>query len=287
MTTIIRKLQEVPHMVTYACPLKCDHCYLSAGERKTPIRRFTQDQADAFYDTYRPTVVSATGGDSLVEPELVRILARSTEKFGGALELVTSGMLLKNDFVRELTDINRGAFFQVSLDGLKDYHNGLRRDVNAFDAAMNAIDLCSATGRTTKVRMTVTADNVGQIPEIISQLDRFSRSNIRLLMRPVINAGRASRNSIGFVDTSSLSGFGGLPQHIWLETVNSVGPCGNCIDTVAIDPQGDIYDCVYFTFNPEYKIGSMYTTFNGLKRHRQFAEYMGRCYAREHYGVNG
>ena len=282
-TTEAITLKEVRHLLTYDCELRCQHCYMSAGEHEevTPVN-FTQDQSDTFYDFFKPDIVSATGGEPLLEIDLVKKLARSTSRYGGSLELVTNGLLLSEDIVKELNNLNDRTFYQISLDGNKEFHDSLRNLSGAYEEAIKAIDLASASGRPTKVRLTVTSENYEQIPEVIERLDEYQRENIHLVMRPIIISGRAKDNHLNFgnINFSDLDKLAENTRFIHVETTDNQGKCGCGIDTIAINPIGEIYPCCYMVFTPEYKMGNMFDNYEGLKEHPSFVNFGGDCYAR-------
>jgi len=277
------KLKEVRHLLTYSCNLRCRHCYLSAGEHEAKTRPFTQEESDEFYGFFKPEIVSATGGEPLLELGLVKKIAKSTAKYGGAIELVTNGHFITKEIVHELNRLNNKTFYQISLDGLEPYHNYLRGDANAYRDAMNAIDICSKLGRTTKARMTVTNENLVQIPEVIKILDCCQRDNIRLVMRPVIDLGRAKRNELKFGDKpfGELDWYADEAEVIHVETTDNSGKCGCGLDTIAIDPKGDIYPCTYFTFDERYQMGNFFRGFREMGEHKEFQNFRGGCYARQ------
>ena len=276
------EIREVRHLLTYNCVLRCSHCYLSAGEHpEVRTNIFTEEQADEFYGSIRPESVSATGGEPLVYPDLVRILARSTAKIGCALELVTSGLLLKKGLIKELNNLNDKTFYQISLDGTEEFHDHLRGKKGAYRKAMNAIKLCSESGRITKARMSVMPGNYNQIPEVIKTLDSFQRDNIQLVLRAALDAGRAHTNKLSFGSdyVQKLRQFIPLAKSI---KVSVTDRCGYCLDSLTIDPKGDIYPCCYFVFNPEYKMGHMSDPKN-LQTQPDFVNYTGKCFAVEKF----
>ncbi len=280
---MIEKLKEVRHLITYDCPLRCLHCYMSAGEHnKIKSLKFSQEQADKFYGFFKPEVVSATGGEPLLEYELVKILAKATERYGGALELVTNGLLLTENKVQELNGLNTKLFYQISLDGNESYHNNLRQNDLAYESAINAIELSSQTGRKVKVRMTVMPDNLSQIPDVIKKLDSYQKENISLVMRPVIGSGRAKENGLGFNEDFSkkISINEGQSKYVKVETTDNRGKCGCGADTLAINPLGEIFPCCYMVFNPEYRMGNFLENFQNIQRNADFENFTGTCYAR-------
>ena len=74
MESITRKkiliLEEARHLVTAQCNLNCEHCYNKAGSNPNlKARKYTQEEIDSFYHYFKPSVVSATGGEPLLEYE--------------------------------------------------------------------------------------------------------------------------------------------------------------------------------------------------------------------------
>lgn len=275
-------VREVRHLLTYDCILRCKHCYLSAGEHpEVKERLFDQYEADRFYGFFKPESVSATGGEPLLRKDLVRILAKTTANYGGALELVTNGILLDAPFVRELTQLNPNSFYQISLDGSEEFHDALRMKKGAYKSAINAIDLVSQMGRIVKARMTVMPENYAQIPSMIETLDSLKNTNIKLVLRAALNTGRAETNSLGFGEDKikELREFCNLPKFI---KVSVTDRCGYCLDSITVDPAGDVYSCCYFVFDPTHKMGNMFNPAE-LKANREFVNFTGKCIAVEKF----
>jgi MoaA/NifB/PqqE/SkfB family radical SAM enzyme len=275
------RLKEVRHLLTYSCNLECVHCYLSAEKGKSKVEGFSQEQSDRFYGKFQPEVVSATGGEPLLETGLVKKIAKSTAMYGGKMELVTNGFMLTENLVAELNDLNPHTFYQISLDGNKTYHNYLRQNSLAFDKAISAIDTASLYGAFTKVRLTATDDNFDQIPSLINLLDSYKRGNIQLVIRPVISNGRAQKNKLNFQkDFESVSKLSKLAENINVEVPDNAGQCGCGVNTIAINPKGEIFPCTYFTSKPEFKMGDMTGDLDSLSEHPKFQSFGGVCFAR-------
>lgn len=278
------KIKEVRHLLTFACNLSCSHCYLNAGKglaQAYPAAEMRKSHLNRFYTYFQPEVVSATGGEPLMQLSKVYQLAECLNQYGGALELVTNGFLLTGEIVEKLMGLNPKSFFQISLDGDLNYHNQLRNNPCAYDAALAAIKLTAGLGLTTKVRLTATDDNMAQLEGVVETLDALNSTSIKLVIRPVVSRGRAKSNqlqvSTNFADLESLAS---LPNNITVETTDNQGKCGCGVDTVAIDPQGGIFPCTYFVFDEKYRMGQLQDDPSKLGEQSEFAAYTGGCYAR-------
>lgn len=277
----IEKLDEVRHIITMQCNLECLHCYLIAGgeENLHKNKIISEDILDNFYLKYQPNVVSATGGEPLMNIEMIYLLGKVINKYGGSLEVVTNGTLITEEFVQKIIEINPHTFFQISLDGLEEYHNYLRNSKTAFARAIRGINILSKYNVRTKIRFTATNENYQELPELISLLEGMSNPNIELVIRPVVHTGRAHINNLKFdQDYKILDTF--KSDKIKISTTDNEGKCGCGVNTVAIDNHGDIYPCNYTVGNHHYYMGNLEKCNYDLEENEEFKNFNGKCYAR-------
>lgn len=277
----IKKLEEVRHIITMHCNLECLHCYLSGGGEKNKCENLTipENILDNFYLKYKPDVVSATGGEPLLNKKMVELLGKVINKYGGALEVVTNGMLITDDFVEKLQKANPNTFYQISLDGLEDYHNYLRNNRNAFKQVMEGIKIISKHNIRLKIRFTATDENYQDLDGLIKLLESFDNPNMELVIRPVVPLGRAKDNELRFSqDFKVLNDL--KSDKIKISTTDNSGKCGCGVNTVAIDSKGDVYPCNYTIGNASYLMGSLYDEDIDLFEQDEFKNYKGNCYAR-------
>lgn len=278
-------LNEVRHLVTSQCNLFCEHCYNRAGENKGEVaRKYTQEEIDAFYHYYKPEVVSATGGEPLLEVPTVKQIARSIAEYGGELELVTNAFLLTDELLEELRAINPNLSCQISLDGLEDYHNRVRGSKQAYARALNGIKMCLQKGIPVKPRLTLTSENYDETFDVIELLNSISKpeDEIKLVIRPVVNFGRARDNGIISVPQSEAELkelFNVVSEHV---PVGVTERCGYCTNSLAIDYKGDMYECCYLIPNPAYFIGNITDDQKTLTRNAEFMNHKGKCYIKDH-----
>ena len=276
----IYKLDEVRHIITMHCNLECLHCYLNGGGDNNSKEQniIDEDVLKRFYMKYKPNVVSATGGEPLLNKKMVKLLGKIINNYGGALEIVTNGTLIDEKFVEEMQEINPNTFYQISLDGMENYHNYLRNSDSAFERAIRGIKIISSKRIRLKVRFTATDENFEDLPEIIKLLDSFQNENIELVIRPVVSSGRANNNNLLFSKDYSI--FNSLNSKIIkISTTDNSGKCGCGVNTVAINDQGNIYPCNYTIGNDYYLMGSIYDDVS-LFEDEEFKNFKGNCYAR-------
>lgn len=126
--------------ITYACPLRCTHCYSESGRR--PSRQLDHaDQlrvADALV-ALKPSGVAFAGG----EPLLIRGVFEVAERISRAgipVILYTGGWSLRPDMVEDIMRVFPQ--INVSVDGATaEVHDRIRGRAGSFHRAMEALTL--------------------------------------------------------------------------------------------------------------------------------------------------
>jgi len=126
--------------VTYACPLRCTHCYSESG-RRSPKHVSHADMlriADAL-TSLRPFMITLAGGEPLVLQRITEV-GEHIAQAGIPVLIYTSGWSLRSSVVPELARV----FLQtvVSVDGATaDVHDRIRGRAGSFDRAMKALTM--------------------------------------------------------------------------------------------------------------------------------------------------
>ncbi|MFI8829058.1 radical SAM protein [Streptomyces sp. NPDC053431] len=126
--------------ITYACPLRCSHCYSESGRR--PSRHLSR--SDIFTATdkiiaMRPQTVALAGGEPLLLPDIFAISERMNSA-GIAVVIYTSGWALTQSMIEKA----ESSLFQinVSLDGPRAaIHDRVRGRQGSFNRAAEALSL--------------------------------------------------------------------------------------------------------------------------------------------------
>ncbi|OLF14624.1 radical SAM protein [Actinophytocola xanthii] len=132
---------------TFACPLRCVHCYSESGRRPSRQLRDPADMlrlADAFI-ALKPSVVSLAGG----EPLLIRNILAIAEKLSAAgisTCIYTSGWLFDESMPDKLAEVFNQ--ISVSVDGASaETHDRIRGRAGSFDRASRALELLDQAAR--------------------------------------------------------------------------------------------------------------------------------------------
>ena len=123
--------------ITYACPLRCVHCYSESGRR--PSRQLRHDDLLRVTDalaSLRPRAIVFSGGEPVVVPELAEVIRRVRDA-GIEPHLYTCGWRRPStvgDLLDLLTKIT------VSLDGATAAsHDRVRGRAGSFDRALDTL----------------------------------------------------------------------------------------------------------------------------------------------------
>ncbi|GHF05731.1 MULTISPECIES: radical SAM protein [Streptomyces] len=131
---------------TYACPLRCSHCYSESG-RRAPRQLGHEDMlrvADALI-TLNPRVVALSGGEPLVVKGIFEVAARLS-RAGIKTAVYTSGWIMEPWMATELAKVFDEVI--VSLDGATaQIHDRIRGRRGSFDRALSALTLLDAAAR--------------------------------------------------------------------------------------------------------------------------------------------
>ncbi|MBF9233378.1 radical SAM protein [Microvirga alba] len=126
--------------ITYACPLRCVHCYTESGRR--PARTLDRDAAMRVIDVIlaaQPEKVSISGGEPLSVRWAVEAMKRLHDA-GVAVTVFTSGWSMPEKTATALADAVSSV--AVSIDGANAaIHDAIRARAGAFERGMKALDV--------------------------------------------------------------------------------------------------------------------------------------------------
>ena len=177
--------------LTLACNLRCTHCGSVAGL----VRRneLTTDEALKVCDQFPELLVQEvdfTGGEPLFRTDW-EIIASRIAKLGIHLQMITNGVLMNPDMAARIANagINGLGF---SLDGMEKTHDTIRCFPGLFRRVINGIEQAIKAGLDIAVLTTVNAQNLNELPEILSLL--CSVGVHRWQLQPLFPLGRAKNN---------------------------------------------------------------------------------------------
>ena len=153
--------------VTYACNLKCKHCYATAGKIwKDELTTKEAKYAIDVFDKTGVTILAFSGGEPLVRPDIFELTKYAADK-GMYVAVATNGTLITKEKAREMKKAGI-QFVQISLDGADAKTHDAFRGINgAFDKTVKGIKNSVAENFFVEISTTVTKYNYKEIPDII------------------------------------------------------------------------------------------------------------------------
>ncbi|GLZ78456.1 hypothetical protein Afil01_32630 [Actinorhabdospora filicis] len=187
--------------VTFACPLRCTHCYTESGRRR-PGNLSHEDMvkvADALI-SFRPTQISLCGGEPLTVPRILDIARRFRDN-GVKVLIYTSGWNIPAETITEMADVLEKVV--VSVDGATaDVHDYIRSRPGSFDRAMHTLGLLDAENDRRRAQgkpamrfgidTVIVRSNWHQVDDMAALVARFPNLT-ELHLGAVVPTGLASR----------------------------------------------------------------------------------------------
>lgn len=155
--------------VTSRCNLKCTHCY--AATEGTP-EELTTNEALAVIDdlaAFACPVLLFSGGEPFVRPDILTLAHHAVAK-GLRVVFSTNGTLIDERLAAEIKAVGV-SYVGISIDGMEAVHDRFRASPGAFQRALAGIRHCRDVGVKVGLRVTMTKDNVGEIPSIFDLME--------------------------------------------------------------------------------------------------------------------
>lgn len=159
--------------VTRACELACRHCRAEAIHRRDP-RELRGEEVAHFLDQVaraRPQVFVLTGGDPMMRPDLLEIIAGATQRgLKVALSPSATPRFLKADLFRfREVGLHR---VSLSIDGAsRETHDAFRGVPGTWDRTMESIVMARESGIEVQVNTTFTRQNLDEFDAFVRLLD--------------------------------------------------------------------------------------------------------------------
>lgn len=180
--------------ITDYCNFRCKHCYVNASPEKLQKRSYENmiKLMNKLWDN-GVKVIEITGGECTTHPNFKEILEFAANKFN-LVAIITNGYIIGKDeelakFIASFSNVA----VQISIDGMRSYHDQFRQMKGAFDNAISAVKNLKKHGALVRVAGTVTDENLEQIEDVFMlcknlKVDSFATSTVS-------SFGRASCSS--------------------------------------------------------------------------------------------
>ncbi|MEM1578339.1 MAG: radical SAM protein [Archaeoglobaceae archaeon] len=268
--------------ITYACNLRCKHCYATAGKAMEDELN-TEEALETIekLDRLGVTIIAFSGGEPLVRRDIFELTSYAHER-GIYVALATNGTMITDEMAKKMKE-NGVSYLQISLDGTRETHDSFRGLNGAFDRAVEGIKNAVKNGFFVNVSMTVTRYNYKDVEAVIELCEKMG---VNWFMhynfiptgrgREMVNADitpeerekllrmlyeRNFNSNISLLSTApqfgriALQCAGGIiPTHFYnvragdrfRQLIEFIGGCGAGRFYFAIKANGNITPCVFF-----------------------------------------
>lgn len=296
--------------VTYACNMKCTHCFSNAGIAGS--KELTTDEALDLIDELAAMKVfwiGFGGGEPLLRKDFLTLLEHATEN-RIQVTFSTNGSLMDDHLAHKLSDLGIG-YVQVSVDGCPSTHDTIRGVEGSFEKAKECIMKLSRAGVKTIMATVIHRKNFAELFDIFSLALNIKVYGWRILR--FIPLGRGSRDWVLslnqhrrlaslltryetiaskrmklLVDESYRIFSNRSRDNERLLPLKGLSTCPAAITTCAITPEGYVLPCNFFEnqnleklFNPENvrqrRFRDIWKDSDLLTRFRMGFDITGRC----------
>jgi MoaA/NifB/PqqE/SkfB family radical SAM enzyme len=284
--------QAVVWDITYACPLRCVHCYSESGRRAT--RQLGFDEMTEVLEAIiamRPGLVSFAGGEPFSVPRIAELVHRVSEA-GIDVAISTSGWLARRESIDALTGERR--LIAVSVDGATaEVHDRIRGRQGSFARAMDLLAMLDSMAAEKAVNFgigfTVTRSNFSQLDEFCTEVAPRFRHLSRIDFGTTVPAGLASR--AGFAAHEALTveqmvelGSAAFAERLQAQVPRSVTvTCDDYLDfrmDPGRDPDNGVNQAMFVEPGGEVRAMPMYEGTVGNLRDEPGSLLWSRCIAR-------
>ncbi len=282
----------ISFILTYECNLSCSYCFQSGVNRTSRLAKMSEAFVDEFFHGYLdklfPDVPKERlrfilfGGEPLLPGNrgtIERIL-RYAKEHGIVVSASTNGVLLPK--MPGLAGLRAGEInnVQVTLDGGRMFHDKTRvtpAGGATFDKTIRAIRLLIEAEARANVRVHLHPDGLEAARELMEYLDGeklLGHDNVEVYFAPVHSFHTKDMSPSEVDDFSRLFEYVALKQKKipiqnfdYLERIMNAGTMGNLFQPrycavgtgthYAVDPLGDIYECLEEAGRKEKRIGTL------------------------------
>lgn len=181
---------------TLRCNAFCEFCGSRCGEVSCneisgeKIEKVFEDIADA----YNPgsIMINVTGGEPILRKDLFEVMEKASD-MGFPWGMVSNGSLIDKCIIQKLKQSGMKTI-SISLDGMEETHNRLRKIENGFQKTVQAIKDLKQAAFLNQIEVTTVVNhyNIEQLEEMYSMIKSFGIDSWRVAVADSI--GRAKEN---------------------------------------------------------------------------------------------
>ena len=179
----IKPTQAYQWHITDNCDQRCKHCYLFAEDAKlkcmsTPWDQLMLTLEEITLDAERRHAVpmpAISGGDPILHPDFWRF-AEELHKRGMRWMILGNPFHLNDEVCRRLRQL--GCFrYQLSMDGLEEFHDSMRKP-GSFQATLRGLKYLGDAGIQTQLMATVSKKNLEDVLQLMDLAAEYGATDL-------------------------------------------------------------------------------------------------------------
>ena len=163
--------------ITEACDQRCRHCYIYALGSRAEFKEMSFPDMEKVVENIKTFCARAnrepylyiTGGDPILHPrfwDLLEMLKREDIR----IAILGNPFHLTPETCRRMRELGV-VKYQLSLDGLRETHDRIRRQ-GSYDSTMSAVPMLREAGIDVAIMSTVSKWNVSEVPSLVDEVVR-------------------------------------------------------------------------------------------------------------------
>jgi len=237
--------------LTQNCPYQCGGCFRELNNQETlsldTLHRLIDDLS-----LMGLRKISLSGGEVTASENsferFKHVCLYVKESYIEVIRLLTTGF--NPEKVRESLEYGVNEI-QISVDGLKNYHDSYKKFNGAFERAIEAIELCEVEDVKLTTNTVVNQQNLPFVEEVLDDLSEFNIDTLRVtkIMSPDKNLRLNTQQARQLYETIKRK----QEEYSDKRIINAYGGCTNVLNCVGgivyahIGATGNIFPCDYMT----------------------------------------
>ena len=257
-----RKLRKQPKLtclffeLTDKCNLSCRHCgsgCLASNGYFLPYERMEKVLKEVA-GKYRPEdiLICLTGGEPLLHPDVYRVIY-TARTLGFPVGMTTNGTLINDGAAGKLAAAGLNTI-AVSIDGVGQVHDKLRRTAGSFERAINGIHALRKYGIEAQAVTVVHKGNLDHLEELYDYLKKDGFYSWRLTNVDPIGRARDEEDLI--LETEDLEHLLSLIRRYRYDPENEMEVTYGCSHFLGFDYENEVRD-FYFQCGAGLLVGSV------------------------------
>ena len=176
--------------ITRRCNLRCVQCYSDSSAQHYPGELTLQQSIDVIDDLadYQVPAVLLSGGEPMLHPHFFDLAGYAVAR-GLRVTVSTNGTRIDSHAAERLKDLGV-AYVGISLAGIGEDHDKFRGRAGTFQKAVDAFRHCRGAGQKAGLRLTLTRQMAGHLPEILRFIEQEDIP--RICFSHLVSSGRGA-----------------------------------------------------------------------------------------------